>query len=401
MSAGVTSDSSIRRVSGEELLTTAVPVQQLGFGSKQMRAEDIESIRKRLPYVVNDVVLAAFENGEAQAAVAGIPMRENVRGTVLQMAGVSAVATHPMARGRGHIRALLTRLHGEMRDSGHAVSTLYPFRPSFYEKFGYVGFPKARQVRLLPEGLARTARAEIPGELEFHRIGAAFDTYYAYIESQMAERHGFAINLYTRAKQLGDEDERSAVFARHNGEVVGALVYGSADFGEELDVWRFLYRGPIGRGLLLQWLARHADQYAAFRFELPPDDRPDLWYTDVQYVDQTKVQMPTHSAPAGRVLSVEGLTGLGVGEARATVEVVDDPFVEGTWTLDGYGGALDVLKGGAPTATLTAHGLSGLVYGVLDPAELAFRGYGSADPKTIAALRTLFPPASPYLFSAF
>lgn len=398
----MTSDSTtIRQVTGDELLTAARPLQALAFGSTPQPDSGIEEARAALVYSEANTSLVAFDDGEPRAVVVGIPMRENVRGSILPMLGVSGVATHPMARRKGHVRALLTTLHGQLRDSGHVVSTLYPFRPSFYEKFGYVGFPKARRIRLLPEGLRRGTRTEVSGELEFHQIGAVFDTWYAYIETLMAERHGFAVHPYSGMKRLGDRNDQWAVFARHDGEVVGTLVYRTDGFGEQVDVGKFLYRGPIGRTLLLQWLARHVDQYASFGMELPPEERPDLWYTDLQYVDETKVQMPMHSAPAGRVLSVEGLTGIAVGEARATVEVVDDPFVEGTWTLDGYGGALDVLKGGTPTATLTVHGLSGLVYGVLDPAELELRGYGTVDPKTVEALRTLFPPVSPYLFSGF
>lgn len=393
---------TIRRVTGEEILTTARPLQDLAFGGTPASDSQLEEARARLPYIEESTALVAFEGDAPHAVVVGIPMRENVRGAILPMLGVSGVAAHPMARRRGHIRALLGRLHEEFRDSGHPVATLYPFRPSFYEKFGYVGFPKPRRVRLLPEGLQRVTKVDVPdGEVEFHRIGEAFDTYYEYLQTLMSEHHGFSVHPYRRAKGQGDANQDWLVFAKHRGEIVGALVYRSTGFGEELVVGPFLYRGPVGRTLLLQWLARHIDQYSSFVLQLAPDEQPDLWYTDLQYVDETKVQMPMHSAPAGRVLSVEGLAGLRVGEARATVEVVDDPLVEGTWTLDGFGGALDVLKGGTPTARITQHGLAGLVYGVLDPAEIPLRGYGSVDPGTVDALRTLFPRSAPYLFSGF
>jgi hypothetical protein len=84
--------------------------------------------------------------------------------------------------------------------------------------------------------------------------------------------------------------------------------------------------------------------------------------------------------------------------------------VAGTWELDGTTGELDItprptLDGGGgatpPTATLTSHGLAALVYGVLDPAEIALQGYATVDAEAAQALRTLFPPVTPYLFASF
>jgi len=46
-------------------------------------------------------------------------------------------------------------------------------------------------------------------------------------------------------------------------------------------------------------------------------------------------------------------------------------------------------------------GLSGLVYGVLDPDELAVRGFGQAGAEAAERLRTLFPRALPYLHAHF
>jgi Acetyltransferase (GNAT) domain len=399
VSQGVT-ENSIRRVSGEELLTL-FPLQAYAFGSSPVSPEDVEERRRSLEYHGDWVRLVAFEGDQAQAVVVGLPMRQNVRGTVFPMLGVSGVATHPMARRRGHIRTLLPHLHGEFRDSGCAVSTLYPFRPSFYEQFGYTGFPKARTVRLFADGLDRVARFDVPGEVSFHQIGDVFDEWWDFGQRLLATRHGMGEFSLESSKQFGDDNRHWVVFARQEGETVGVMSYRTNEFGQELHPRSFLYTGPIGRMLLLQWLARHRDQYSSFKLSLAPDEKPDLWYTDVRYDDETEIKTPTHSAPAGRILSVEGLSGISAGPAQVTVEVVDDLFVGGVWTLDGTDGALEVKPGGTPTATLTSHGLASLVYGLLDPVDIQIRGYGTIDTRTAAALRVLFPPAVPYLRASF
>jgi len=392
---------TIRRVSRAEAATTVEPLQAYAFGTTPTVPTSDEPAA---PAEEEDdkVRLVAFDGAEPSAVVVGIPMRQNVRGVILPMMGVSGVATHPAARRRGHIRTLLTQLHETMRDAGHVVSTLYPFRPSFYERFGYVGFPMPRRIRLFPDGLDRLLRADaIPGEVTLHRIGEALDEFRQALEHLLLERHGFSLYSPEAMARYRSKDDRWVALARHDGEVVGVLLYRSHGLGKDFEGHQLLTRGPLGRMLLLRWLARHHDQHAAFTLELPPDERPDLWYVDIRYTDETKVAGPLHSAPMGRVLSVPGLAGLRVGAARATVEVVDDPFVAGTWTFDGSTGSLEVRSGGTPTATLTSHGLAALVYGVLDPTEIHLRGYGTMDAATAQTLRTLFPAATPYLYASF
>ncbi len=46
-------------------------------------------------------------------------------------------------------------------------------------------------------------------------------------------------------------------------------------------------------------------------------------------------------------------------------------------------------------------GLSGLVYGVLDPDEVVIRGYGRVPSEAAARLRALFPRRTPYLCAKF
>lgn len=395
---------SVRRVTRAEAATTVAPLQAYAFGTTPITSTGPAPAPSDDPADTSEddcVRLVAFDGSEASAVVVGIPMRQNVRGLVVPMLGISGVATHPAARRRGHIRTLLAQLHGEMKATGHVVSTLYPFRPSFYERFGYVSFPMPRRIRLFPDGLGKLLRVDFEGEVTFRRIGEAFDEFHEVLERLLLERHGFSMHPRDDRSGYGGPDDQWVVLARHQGELVGALLYRSHGLGKDLEGRHLLTRGPVGRMLLLQWLARHHDQHAAFTFGLPPDERPDLWYVDVHYTDETKVAGPLYSAPMGRVLSVPGLAGVHVGAARVTVEVVDDPFVAGTWTFDGYGGSLEVRAGGTPTATLTSHGLAALVYGVLDPIEIRLRGYGTLDAGTAQALRTLFPPAVPYLYASF
>jgi hypothetical protein len=61
---------------------------------------------------------------------------------------------------------------------------------------------------------------------------------------------------------------------------------------------------------------------------------PELWATDFEVVAETRVSFPAAPAPMGRVPSLDGLTGMPVGKARVTIQIVDDPFLSGCYELD-------------------------------------------------------------------
>jgi hypothetical protein len=162
-----------------------------------------------------------------------------------------------------------------------------------------------------------------------------------------------------------------------------------------------LTTGPLGRALLLQFFARHVDQIGRVTVKLGTDEVPDLWGTDFAVLTEGKVAYPSNAGPMVRVLDVTALTGTPVGEGAVTVEVVDDELIGGVHRLGSDGGRLAVGKGTEPTATLTAAGFSGLVYGVLDPVDVITRGFGTVNAEAIEPLRSLFPRRMPYLFADF
>jgi predicted N-acetyltransferase YhbS len=393
----------IRQVTAEERLDTMFPLQTYAFSPSPWTDEAVEAYRSFTPYNSGTVSLVAEEDGEALAGVAAVPMRQNLRGVVHPMAGIASVASHPSARRRGLVRALMERLLRQMRDDGHPLSALYPFRPSFYQRFGYVGLPRPRVAGFAPAGLAHLVRAELPGTVTRQHIKQGYDDYRAFTVRLLEERHGFSVFPDYRAESLRDNQPRWVAIARVDGEVVGAVTYRIERHGGDLIADDMLTTGPLGRALLLQFFARHVDQVSRILVSLGVGEAPELWATDMAVTTEARVSFPGSPAPMARVLSLTALAGTPVGEGGVTVEVVDDQLIGGRYRLDGDDGRLVVGTGfpGEPQATLTAAGLSALLYGVLDPVEVVVRGLGAADADATTALRSLFPRRLPYLFSDF
>ncbi|WP_431973371.1 GNAT family N-acetyltransferase [Micromonospora haikouensis] len=395
---------TIRRLTNSERPATSFPLQAYAFEASPMRPERAEEFRSYLPYHEATRTLVAEEGGETLATASAIPMRQNLRGAVLPMAGVAGVATHPLARRRGHVRALLRQLLDEMRDEGHPLTALYPFRASFYERFGYVGLPRARTAVFAPADLAPLLRADLPGELAWGRSGTGYADHRAFTERCLAERHGFAIFPETRAVRQRDDDDRWQLTARVDGETVGVLTYRIDDHGGELAGDDLLVADPYARALILQFLARHVDQVERIRLRIAADELPELWLTDLAVHVEARVARPGSSAPMARLLALDALAGLPAGPGRVRVELTGDRWLAGTHLLDGATGRLELsgdATGSVPAATLTAAGLSALAYGVLDPAEVDVRGLGRVPADAAAELRRLFPRRLPYLFADF
>ncbi|WP_033339977.1 GNAT family N-acetyltransferase [Catenuloplanes japonicus] len=390
----------IRQISADEV-GRILPIRAYAFEATPLTPERTEEALRFMSFRMQNITLTAEEDGEVLASVAGIPMRQNVRGAVHPMLGVAGVVSNPIARRRGHVRTLMHELLRRGRDEGSPVSTLYPFRGTFYGRLGYVGLPADRIVTLRPTDLASLLPLDLPGEVRVRRVADAWDDLETLLDRGIVTRHGFAEFPPYRRAQIRDENLYWLVTAHIDGQVVGALPYRITDYGGELIGDTLLCDGPIARALLLRFLATHADQVETVTLRVDPAERPELWSNDFAGTITSTVKVPHPAPPMARVLDLPALAGLPTGEARVALTVVDDPYIGGDWTLDGAGGALSVTAGSPSDVRLTAAALSGLVYGVLGPQEIVARGLGVVPASTWDSLSTLFPRADAWVFLNF
>ncbi|GAA2669704.1 GNAT family N-acetyltransferase [Actinoplanes palleronii] len=390
----------IREITADERPATLFPLQAYAFMPSPWDDDLAEKYRQRMRYFTTTTCLIAEEDGETLAGVAALPMRQNVRGLVHDMAGVASVTTHPSARRRGLVRELLDRLLRQTREQGCAVSALYPFRPSFYARFGFVGIPVARVARFAPEGLSELLRRELPGSVQRLPIKEGFSPYDDLLHRLLDERHGFAVFDEVRAAEFREEPYWVAL-ARAGDEVVGGVRYRIDEHGGDLIASNLFSTGPLGRALLLQFFARHVDQVARIEVRLGADELPELWGADLSVTTTGTADYPRRNAPMVRVLDVPALAGSRAGRGGITVEIAGDELIGGVWRLGADDGRLTVTPGGTPSATLTAAGFSALAYGVLDPVEVVTRGLGELDATAMTRLGELFPRETPYLFAEF
>ncbi|HWE91063.1 MAG TPA: GNAT family N-acetyltransferase [Pseudonocardiaceae bacterium] len=397
----------IRQITADEQPAISDPLQVYGFEPSPPSASRLETLHAGQRYHRENVTLVAEDDGVTVAEATAIPMRQNVRGSVFSMAGIAGVASDPRVRRQGHVRRVLLELLGRMRDEGCAVSALYPFKPSFYQRFGFVGTPQVRTVTFSPAGLSELLRTELAGEIRWEAATDGYAAYRDFTRRLLGQRHGFAVLPDSRTVRMRDANERWIVTARVAGEVVGALAYRITDHGGDLIGDDLLATSALGRALVLRFIAGHADQVASVALRVSADETPELWATDLAATITATTAVPIESAPMARVLSVTALNGMAVGAGSVAIEIVDDPFIAGRYVLDGRTGVLETsdhpapTRPAAPTARLTAAGFSGLVYGVLSPEDVLVRGLGTVPPDAAAELAALFPRRSPDFFAHF
>lgn len=100
-------------------------------------------------------------HGEIVACHTVLRMTCNIDGTQLPCAGVAAVAVLPEHRGTGVGSQLMSKSMQLLAEDGFAMSSLYPYRETFYAKSGYATCG-ARLKMTVPSHRLTSFRAEIP-----------------------------------------------------------------------------------------------------------------------------------------------------------------------------------------------------------------------------------------------
>ena len=343
---------------------------------------------------------AVFEDGQPQAvSCATTPLIQNIRGQLMKMGGVANVASHPAARRRGYVRALMHHMYQEFNQENYPVSCLYPFKESFYQRLGHVTLPQAKKISFDPRNLGQVMKMELPGSVDMVSFQEGYNDFRNYLLKLQKTTHG--MSLFSLALPETAKDHKAwLVFARHQGEVIGVMNYIIKDgmMNQTLTAYDFLFSNPLGKFLLLDWVAKHVDQVSKAELVLMPELAGEILATDIR---------PQFDgwflAPMGRVISVPALAGLPSGTGEITVRVTDEDCAwnNGVWTLSSRDGKFEVSPADQPACDLTIHGLTALVYGAYDPDEFSLRGWGNPNTDQQQILRQMFPPAIPFLLAMF
>ncbi len=394
--------ATIRHIEGQAFLDALYPLTNYAFHSSPPlggKEEWSEWVRHR-EGVTGFAVFEEDGAPGAAACMASTAMIQNVRGRLFGMGGVWGVATHPAARHRGHCRRLMTRHLAAMHENGRPLSGLYPFRESFYERLGYVCLAQARKAQFSPLTLAPLAKASLGGQVELLLIGDGIDAYRAYLRQMQQHTHGMALIEFPDTFSAQRNRFWLAV-ARVGGDVAGIMLYGLQGEREgefNLRAARFYYHTSLGRHLLLQWIARHIDQANRVELTLSPTELPETWLPDMSVTVET-----ADLTPMGRVVDVAAIGGMHTGPGRFSAQVLDPlcPWNEGKWRFETVNGLLQVTPTQEAECALAIQGLSALVYGPYDAADLPLRGWGNPSPDTQAAMRAMFPRMVPYIHETF
>ena len=152
-----------------------------------------ESFSERFAHTADiNTYMALFEDGQAVASAGAGPMTQNVRGKIVDSAGIFMVATHPSQRRKGYSFHLLKALFARLRAEGVGFSTLYPFRESFYERLGYTTWFPPISAEINIHSLKPLLKQDFGAQLEQIDLSKGLDDYFEFIRRLQQQTHGMA-----------------------------------------------------------------------------------------------------------------------------------------------------------------------------------------------------------------
>ena len=391
--------AEIRQIDIDNMIKHYAPLHRYAFFTSP--PIDVSSYEKQIPLYRDATLLGMFEGNEAVASALSLPMTQNVRGKILSMGGVAGVTSKPTTRRKGYVKRLMLDLFNRMHAQGHAVSTLYPFRESFYQRLGYTIFHHLKSIKFKTSDMKPILDMNLSGSVDFMNQREGWEFARDIVHDMQSITHGMGVFSPEPLDYLYGSDDLWLAIARDDSDVIiGTMAYKITDFFGAFEVKRFFAKNTHARYLLLQFIAKHVDQVHDVHIKnLAPTTHPETWFSDLSMKADPDIWL----TPMGRVLDIRRLAGLPVGVGAITLEI-DDPFCEwntGIFTLSSHNGVLQITDGTHADCQLSIQGLSALVYGSHDLQDFQWRGWGTLSSDHIAILSQMFPPASPFLLASF
>ncbi|MCE7742090.1 MAG: GNAT family N-acetyltransferase [Candidatus Heimdallarchaeota archaeon] len=366
---------------------------------------DVDTIKKMKPYFKDDTSLILYEDDKPVSAIICKPIPQNVRGIIIPMCGLQNVATDPEARRKGYSKKLMHKSFEHMKKKDYVFSTLYPFKESYYEGFGYISFPQVKTAIFSPKQITGLLKEDLPGEVERLSFADGFEIYEKFLKEVQNSLHGMGMKHTTEIIRYKENSKEWVAIAKSENRIVGVMTYRITGFWKEIKVRDFFYSNSLGKFLLLQFLAIHADQVNEIHLiNIKPDESPETWINDTFWGEKGKI-ISREWVPScmGRIIQVGKMSGMQVGEGEISVKVTDEycEWNNRTFNFKSNDGILEVTEKEETDCELSIQGLSALIYGCYTLDDFEFKGWGNLSLEHKIKLIKLFPKLKPFLHADF
>lgn len=201
--------------------------------------------------------LGLFEEGLA-CVVHMLPYKIRVQGRVLQSSYIAGAATAEQKRNRGLMRIMLLESLKLMKQRGILLTHLYPFKHSFYEKFGWTTYSYVQK------------NTETNGKKAQVRQTRDINLLHALYQNMMQKFDGYVIRSETewkwRLSELFCDGGRAAVLLEDETPVAYMLYYGE---GTKAKVIETVFEEPKYAKKLGQHIA---SEYSEVFYNTPSQD---------------------------------------------------------------------------------------------------------------------------------
>lgn len=363
----------------------------------QLTNEQLETKQKEI--AIHDI-WGWMEDGKLAAKLHIIPLQCYIGGQIVEMGGISAVATWPEYRRKGIVKQLLHHSLKEMKKNGQLVSFLAPFSFKFYRKYGWeLGFvnknysipmESLKQVKWHASGVVRRIEKDYP------LLQSIYSDYARQFNGMLVRNeHWWKYRIFNEKSQI-------AVSYNADGKSDGYLIYQVKN--NLFKVEEIVYQSVEAKKVLFQFIANHDSMAKEVEMTVPENDSLPILMEDPIFKQELKpyfmvrivdVEAFLHQYPFREVKNREAFS----------ITVKDEFFQEneGTYQISNKQGA--VKFSGRTTSELNLHCsiqmLSMIMLNYKRAEELWESGLISGDRQAAVLLDTLVPERQTHLADFF
>ncbi len=250
----------------------AFPANYAGYVSSEVHTNRLARLR------------GLFSGDTLAAQLEVIPLRIQAGAGEIPAAGIGAVASAPALRRRGHVALLLRHLADELRAQGVPLAILYPFKPSFYRRYGWAIFFERRMYSGPPERFASFPAAPGAWQPGGDEHIAEFDRIY---RGALRGRFGPIVRdtAWWRDRVLHTSHKRphnAYIWRDAQGQGRAYLIYHLPGDGDQrrMEFRELVALDPTARAQLFHFIAGHQNQVQRVRFRAPADAPVNLLFPD-------------------------------------------------------------------------------------------------------------------------